>query len=373
MNSMTEDAEMQLTLFMCGDVMTGRGVDQVLPHSCPPGIYERQVGSALDYVELAEAANGPIPRPVEYPYVWGDALEVLERERPDARIINLETSITTCEDAEAKGINYRMHPGNVPVLAATAVDCCVLANNHVLDRGPVGLAETLEALAGAGIRAAGAGRNLAAAQAPAVIGAGTGGRVLVFAFGARDSGIPPWWGAGATRAGVHLLPDFSGKTVERIARLVTASKRAGDVAVASVHWGPNWGFEIPEEHRRFAHALIDRAAIDLVHGHSSHHPKAIEVYRDRPILYGCRDFLNDYEGIARYDEFRHDLVLMYLATMSIPAGELARLRMVPLQIRNFRLWHALAADRELLRETLDRECRRFGRAVSLGGDGLMLG
>ena len=100
-----------------------------------------------------------------------------------------------------------------------------------------------------------------------------------------------------------------------------------------MHWGPNWGYEIPDEQRSFAHLLIDRADVSIIHGHSSHHPKAIEVYRNRLILYGCGDFLNDYEGINGYEEFRDDLVLMYFADVE-PGGTLAALEIVPLQIRN---------------------------------------
>ena len=47
---------------------------------------------------------------------------------------------------------------------------------------------------------------------------------------------------------------------------------------------------------RFAHRLID-AGVDVVHGHSSHHPRPIEVYRGKLILYGCGDTIDDYEGI----------------------------------------------------------------------------
>jgi poly-gamma-glutamate synthesis protein (capsule biosynthesis protein) len=353
-----------LTLFLCGDVMTGRGIDQALPWSCPPRLHEPAVTSARHYLALAEQANGPIPRPVVPAYVWGEALAALERKHPDARIINLETSITTSEDAEPKGINYRMHPGNISVLLAAHVDCCVLANNHVLDWGPAGLMETLETLAGAGIGVAGAGRDLGAAQAPAVVDVGAAARVLVFAFGSTDSGIPRHWAADAEKAGVHLLTDFSERTVDGIGRLVRAGKRPGDIAVASLHWGSNWGFDIPEDHRRFAHGLIDRASIDLVHGHSSHHPKAIEVYHGRPILYGCGDFLNDYEGISGYEEFRDDLVLMYFPTIDTRTGELVRLTMTPLQIRNFRLRRPPAPDCGWLRQTMDRECRRFGHHVA---------
>ena len=48
-----------ITLFLCGDVMLGRGIDQILPYPSIPRLYESYLDSAIDYVELAEAANGP--------------------------------------------------------------------------------------------------------------------------------------------------------------------------------------------------------------------------------------------------------------------------------------------------------------------------
>src|SRR5919109_3915894 len=81
-------------LFLCGDVMCGRGIDQVLAHPCSPEIYEACMRSAESYVLLAEQANGPIPRHSGASYVWGDALNQLERMQPDARMINLETAVT---------------------------------------------------------------------------------------------------------------------------------------------------------------------------------------------------------------------------------------------------------------------------------------
>ncbi len=158
-----------VTLFLAGDVMTGRGVDQVLPHPCDPQIYEAHAMSAKDYVKLAEQANGPIERPMAFSEVWGDALAELDRRTPDARIINLETAVTQCADAEPKGINYRMSPGNADVITAAGIDCCVLANNHVLDWGRSGLLETLATLADAGVTYAGAGQDDKSAEAPAIL------------------------------------------------------------------------------------------------------------------------------------------------------------------------------------------------------------
>src|SRR5215831_8791105 len=102
-----------ICLFLSGDVMTGRGIDQILPHPVDPVLYEPYVRDAREYIELAESVHGPIPRPVGFDYIWGDALQEFERLAPDARIINLETAITTSGEAYAKGINYRMHPLNI--------------------------------------------------------------------------------------------------------------------------------------------------------------------------------------------------------------------------------------------------------------------
>jgi poly-gamma-glutamate synthesis protein (capsule biosynthesis protein) len=141
------------------------------------------------------------------------------------------------------------------------------------------------------------------------------------------------------------------------------------VVVASVHWGGNWGYAVPADHRRFARHLVDRAGVDLVHGHSSHHPRPLEVYEDRLILYGCGDFLNDYEGIRLYERYRGDLVLMYFPKIDPSTGKLLDLQMSPLRIRRFRLERAPFEDVEWLRETLDRECRRFGNRVSRTDEG----
>jgi poly-gamma-glutamate synthesis protein (capsule biosynthesis protein) len=361
----------EITLFLCGDVMTGRGIDQVLPHPGDPYLAEPVVDSAGFYVELAEEANGPIRRPVDFAYIWGDALPALEEARPDIRIVNLETSITESRECLPKGINYKMHPANTPCLSAAAIDCCVLANNHTIDWGYQGLVDTLDALARASIATAGAGRDAAEAAAPA-IKAVPQGRVLVFGFGSPSSGIPRDWAAGPGKPGVSLLEDLSSRSVERVAAAVAAARRPGDVAVASIHWGGNWGHDIPAEQRRFAHALLDGAGIDIVHGHSSHHAKAFEVHRGKLVLYGCGDFINDYEGISGYEQFRDDLVLMYLATVGHETGRLARLEMVPFQIRNFRLRRATRADAAWLAGVLNREGKRFGTRVGIGDSGSLI-
>lgn len=358
-----------IRLFLCGDVMLGRGIDQILPHPSDPALHETYVRDARRYVALAERQSGEIPRPATYAYVWGEALAELERQRPDVRIVNLETAITLSNRHWPKGIHYRMHPRNLPCLSAAGIDCCVLANNHVLDWGRTGLRDTITSLPGARMASAGAGDDVAAAQAPAILPLGNGARMLVFAAATGDSGVPPSWAAQSTRAGVHRLPDLSSRTVGRLAALVQRYRQDGDCVVFSLHWGGNWDYSVPQDQREFAHALIDEAGVDVIHGHSSHHVKAIEVHRDRLILYGCGDLLNDYEGIGGHDAYRGELGLLYFPALARGSGRLLELAMVPTRIRRLRINQAGDRDRIWLRDRLRRECRPFGCDVDLGPDG----
>ena len=357
-------------LFLCGDVMTGRGIDQILPHPCDPVLHEDYTQSAIGYVQLAEAANGPIPRSVGPAYIWGAALDEFARMRPHSRIINLETSITHSEDYEPKGINYRMSPENAECLRAAAIDCCVLGNNHILDWGRGGLLETLATLEDFQIKSAGAGKNLTQAGAPAALDISRDRRFLVFSFGCVTSGIPHRWAATSDRPGVNFLTEISEETVLRVGEEIARVRGPNDLVIVSVHWGPNWGYAVPDAQRTFAHTLIDRAGVSIVYGHSSHHPKAIEVYHDRLILYGCGDFLNDYEGISGYEKYRDDLVLMYFADID-PGGTLAALEIVPLQIRKFQLVYPSNDDVRWMQHTLDRESRSFDTGVELRSEGYL--
>jgi poly-gamma-glutamate capsule biosynthesis protein CapA/YwtB (metallophosphatase superfamily) len=361
-----------VTLFLCGDVMTGRGVDQILGCPSAPEIHESYVRDAREYVALAEQASGPIPRSVDPGYVWGDALAELRGVAAAARIVNLEVSVTrSAEDWPDKGIHYRMHPANVACLTAPGIDVCALANNHVLDYGYPGLEETLATLTAAGLKTAGAGRNLAEARRPAIVDRPGGGRVLVLSCGTRMSGIPPAWSATAERAGVDMLKDLSNATADQVVERVGREKRPGDIVVASIHWGCNWGYEVPRGHIRFAHRLID-GGVDIVHGHSSHHPRPVEVYHDKLVLYGCGDFIDDYEGIPGYEEFRSDLVLMYFPVVESTTSHLVALRMVPMRIRRMRLNRASPAETEWLRDRLSRISSAFGSRVETAADGTLL-
>jgi poly-gamma-glutamate capsule biosynthesis protein CapA/YwtB (metallophosphatase superfamily) len=361
-----------LTLFLCGDVMVGRGIDQVLPHPVAPRIYESYVKDAREYVGLAERKNGPITKPVDYAYIWGDALQVWEKVRPDVKIINLETSITVqAVPWPEKEVQYRMHPDNVGVLTAAGINICILANNHTLDWGRTGLLETMQTLREVNIAFAGAGQDLKQAQTPAVLRTPKG-RVILLAYSSPTSGTPYAWAATPEQTGVNLLADLSQETLQKIAAQVKQVKQPADVVVFSVHWGSNWGYNIPPSQRNFAHQLIDKAGVDLVFGHSSHHPRGIEVYRNKLIIYGAGDFINDYEGISGHEQYRGDLSLMYFPQMDAVSGKLIFLLMVPMRIKNFRLNHVSPNEAAWLADRLAKESIALGADVGLQDNSLIL-
>lgn len=361
-----------LRLFLCGDIMTGRGIDQALPYSNSPELYERYVKDARQYVALATRKNGPVPTPLSFEDVWGDALDELENLAPEVRIGNLETSITTSDTPwPGKGIHYRMHPMNAACLAAAQLDCCSLANNHVLDWGRNGLVETLATLQTVGIAYAGAGKNSEEATTPVTLVTRHNRRVIVVGAGSTSSGIPSAWAAQQDLSGINLLGSNPEENAIRLIAQVKQVKQPHDVVVVSIHWGGNWGYDIPASHIRLARLLVDSGDVDIVHGHSSHHAIAMEVYRRKLILYGCGDFITDYEGIGGHEEYRGDIGVMYFPDVDPETGDLLSLTMIPTTMRRFQVRCAPEADIRWLKATLNRKNAPFGLRVKRAGQHML--
>jgi poly-gamma-glutamate synthesis protein (capsule biosynthesis protein) len=359
------------TVMLCGDVMLGRGIDQVLRHPGDPALAEAYLHDARQYVDLARTASGPVPSPVDDTWPWGDALSTIRDSRPGALVVNLETSVTrSSEFAPGKRIHYRMAPENLGCLQAAEPDVCVLANNHVMDFGTTGLTQTLRSLHAGGLRTAGAGDDDLSATAPVRLEPnGRRPPIAVLAYAHPSSGVPGSWAATPSRPGVALLPDLSRRTAATVARRVEEEKQRGAIVVLSVHWGSNWGYEVSREQVRFAHRMVD-AGVDLVHGHSSHHPRPIEVHAERLVLHGCGDFVNDYEGIGGYEEYRDDLRLLYRLELA-PDGRLLTADLVPFRSRRLRLERAGTDDVTWLAAVLDRESRAYGARVRVTSDDIL--
>jgi poly-gamma-glutamate synthesis protein (capsule biosynthesis protein) len=156
---------------------------------------------------------------------------------------------------------------------------------------------------------------------------------------------------------------------DRVIEHLLASSGPGDIRVASIHWGSNWGYDVPRSQRTFAQRLID-AGVHVVIGHSSHHVRPVELRGGGLVLHGCGDLVNDYEGIAGYEEYRGDLRVLHLASLDAASGRLEELHLVPFHSRRLRLERATAEETRWLARALDAACRDLGTRVQQVGDRL---
>lgn len=222
-------------------------------------------------------------------YPWGDVLSDLHRA--DARIVNLECVIArhgTPWQRWPKVFHFRANPVAVDALKLAKIDCVAIANNHVLDYEEEAFLEMLELLEAAGIAYVGAGRNLEEARRPVILSP-QGLRLGVVAFTDNE----PGWKATATTPGTNYLP-VSLESVPVLQEGMARARAMGaELLIVSAHWGPNMRLRPTPAFREFARAVIEAGA-DVFHGHSAHVFQGIEVYRGRPILYDCGEFVDDY-------------------------------------------------------------------------------
>jgi poly-gamma-glutamate capsule biosynthesis protein CapA/YwtB (metallophosphatase superfamily) len=324
-----------ITLALIGDVMLGRGVD--------------------------EALGGM--RPDE---PWGDTLSLLDSA--DLRIINLECAITTHENPwnrTPKMFHFRADPSHaIGVLRAARIDACSLANNHTLDFQEEGLLDTLKHLDGAGIRYAGAGRDLVEASRQAILDGPDEEKVALLAFTDNE---PPF-AAGVDRPGTNYLPtSLEPEVLDRVEEAIAGAREAGaDTILFSNHWGPNMMERPRDLFRRFARAVVDRGA-DVYFGHSAHVFQGVEVYRGKPILYDTGDFIDDY---AVDERLRNDRSFVFL--VSVEGGEFRRLELFPVVLSYALTGLATGGEREEILRRMERLSAEFGTTFARHEGALVL-
>jgi poly-gamma-glutamate capsule biosynthesis protein CapA/YwtB (metallophosphatase superfamily) len=316
--------EKPLKLLLLGDCMFGRLVNEVL-ESQPPA------------------------------YPWGDTLPILSGA--DWRFCNLECVLSdrgSPWSAYFKAFHFRSAAKNIAVLATAGINAVSLANNHVLDYGYDALFQMLEILDRSGIVHSGAGANFA--QASRIATSEVCGRKIGFvAFTDNE----PAWEATAERAGVFYVPtNLKDPRAKHLMQIVREHRETVDFLFVSGHWGSNWGYVPPREHVRFAHALIEAGA-DLIFGHSSHVFRGIEFYKDRPILYGAGNFVDDYavDRIERNDE-------SFIYVIGIENKTLHSLRLYPTMIRRCRTVRATGTDEFRIHERMKGLCAALNTSPS---------
>jgi poly-gamma-glutamate capsule biosynthesis protein CapA/YwtB (metallophosphatase superfamily) len=311
----------EICLLFVGDVMLGRGVNEVLRE-----------------------------RPPDYP--WGDTLGIFRAA--DFRMCNLECAISNRGAPwPGKTFTFRSDARNVAVLKAAGIDAVSLANNHALDFGPEALADTLAILDGAAIAHAGAEMNRAAAFEPATTEV-AGTKIAIVSF----TDDPPDWEATPERAGVAYVPvDFEEERAARLFETIELARNRADVLVVAAHWGPNWGYDPPARHRPFARRLIDLGA-DVVFGHSGHVARGVEIYRGRPIIYCAGDFIDDY---AVDEDERNDESFIFV--IDLRGQRPQRVSVYPIVIEECRAQLAWGERASAIRYKMLRLCQKMNTPV----------
>ncbi len=309
-----------LSLLFVGDVMLGR-----------------MVNDRLRYVDA------------DYP--WGDTTPLFRAA--DWRACNLECVISDHGrpwSQTPKAFHFRSDGKNISVLKSVRLDAVSVANNHSLDFGYQAMVEMLHLLDRNGIRRAGAGIDRAEALRPSMSDA-KGNSVAFIAFTDNE----PEWEAGLQKPGVFYLPiDVRDERAEALFTTVKEAREKVDLVVVSAHWGPNWGYEPPAAHVRFARALIDTGA-DIIFGHSGHVFQGIELYKGRPILYCTGNFIDDYavDEIDRNDE-------SFVFILEFQHGQMARLRLHPTVIEDCQARMARGERAQSIAAKMERLCARLG-------------
>jgi poly-gamma-glutamate synthesis protein (capsule biosynthesis protein) len=292
-------------------------------------------------------------RPVDA--VWDGMLSTL-REL-DGLFVNLECCLSTRGSEwtrTRRPFHFRADPEwAVPALDRAGVDWCALANNHVLDYGPVALGDTLEHLDAAGVARAGAGENRKEAFTPATVAVGDLDVALV---SLTDN--TPEYAAGPDSPGTARV-EFDlddGESVRAVERSIAAARSDDpDLLVASLHWGPNMVTEPPRQFREFGRWLVDRG-VDVVHGHSAHVFQGVEVYEGRPIVYDAGDFVDDY---AVDDDLRNDRSFLFEVGVD-GEGTPTELRLHPTAISDCAVHPASAPVAAWSRDRMRALSRPFG-------------
>ena len=205
-----------------------------------------------------------------------------------------------------------------PVFISAGIRVVALANNHMVDFGPLALQDTLEALTENDILFTGAGMDLDDARAPALIK--IKGRTL--AFLAYSLTFPLEFFASAGRPGTAPgYADFVKADIEK-------ARASADMVIVSFHWGAELMTAAKDYQIELGHQAIDWGA-DLVLGHHPHVLQDIELYKGRLIVYSLGNFVFGSES----NRTNWSMILL----LTFGNNSLVRVEAVPIDVNNYRV------------------------------------
>lgn len=231
---------------------------------------------------------------------------------------NLEGPLTDRGTPEQdKKFVFHSPPNKVSTALKNAgFNVVTLANNHSLDYGAEGLAQTIEALDAVGVRHVGAGANLMAARRPALFQI-NGQRVAILGYSVT---LPDNFYAEENRAGTAFGYE------EQVRDDVIAARKQADIVLVAFHWGQEGKTELRDYQIRLGHLAIDSGASAVI-GHHPHILQGIEHYKDGLILYSMGNFT--------FGSYSTHSTGSAIAQLHFRNGHLQQLQMIPINVNNF--------------------------------------
>ena len=236
-----------------------------------------------------------------------------EFEQADLSIVNLECPLIEDERPIKKvGPVLGAPRESINGLAAAGIDVVNLANNHILDHGPEGLASTLEACRQNGIDSVGADANIREAR-KILVREVKGLRIGILALAEHEFSI-----AGANRPGSNPLDliDF--------VRNVDTHRQEFDYLIVLLHGG-NEHYAYPRPQLMNICRFFVEEGASAVICQQSHVAGCSEIYREGHIVYGQGNFIFDFP--PPHPAWNRGV----LVVLEIDAPGRSRMRMVPLR------------------------------------------
>ena len=211
--------------------------------------------------------------------IFGDLQEDIGKA--DLSFVNLESPLCANGNAIKKiGPNIRAHPDCIYSLSEADFNVIGLANNHIMDFGEVGLAETIASCRGLKLSVCGAGKALQHAQRPLILDV-KGTKVAYIAIAENEFSI-----ARSDKAGAAPLDP-----IENILQIESARRKA-DFVFVCLHGGNEY-FSYPRPGLRKICSFFIERGVDAVICHHAHVPGAYEFYMDKPIVYSLGNLIFD--------------------------------------------------------------------------------
>lgn len=274
--------------------------------------------------------------------------------KADIVVGNLESPVSTRGTAvENKKFTLRAGPIAAEALKRAGFRVITLANNHMMDFGPLALEDTLANLDEKEILSTGAGMDLEDAREPAIVKI----KGKTIAFLAYSLTFPLEFFASAGRPGTAPgYADFVKADIEKV-------RPHADLVVVSFHWGAELLTAAKDYQIELGHHAIDWGA-DLVLGAHPHVLQELEVYKGRLIAYSLGNFVFGSES----NRTNYSMILL----STFKGNTLVKVEAVPLDVNNYRVKyrpHVLtgAAAAEVL-SSINAASERFKTKLEIAND-----